>query len=112
MAVSRDNRPLPLPHVADPEKDGHVDRPTNEETDMSQPGDRSGDDMYDNSVTGARARGVGRLLGDASEPDEEATAIAEEGDDAEDDANLSAEEQAMHLTRAPSFGKDDGYIAD
>lgn len=79
---------------------------------MSTPGDHSSDDLYDNSVTGARARGVGRLLGDAGEPDDEATAVAEEGDDPEDDANLSAEELAMHLTDAPGFDAEDGYLTD
>ena len=84
---------------------------------MSLPGDRrsddhSADDLYDNSVTGARARGVGRILGDANDEDTEAMAFADEGDDEEDDANLSAEELAMHLTRAPGFDDDDGYIAD
>ena len=83
---------------------------------MSLPGDRrsddhSADDLYDNSVTGARARGVGRLLGDAAQ-DDEGMAFADEGDDQEDDANLSAEELAMHLTRAPGFDEDDGYIVD
>lgn len=84
---------------------------------MSQPDERrsddhSSDDLYDNSVTGARARGVGRLLGDAAQEDDEAMAVADEGDDEEDNANLSAEELAMHLTRAPSFDADDGYVAD
>ena len=78
---------------------------------MNTPADRSSDDLYDNSVTGARARGVGRILGDASF-DDESMAVAEEGDDEEDDANLSAEEQAMHLTTAPGFDADDGYILD
>ena len=73
--------------------------------------DHSSDDLYDNSVTGARARGVGRLLGDAAD-DDEAMAVADEGDDEEDDASLSAEELAMHLTRAPSFDANDGYVTD
>lgn len=66
---------------------------------MTQPFDRSSDDLFDNSVTGARARAAGRLLDDV----DNGTTIAEEGDDAEDDLALSAEESAMHLTRAPHF---------
>jgi hypothetical protein len=65
---------------------------------------------HDDSVTEARERSAGRLLGDASEPDDEATAVAELGSDAEDDANLTAEESAVHLTKAPAFDEDDGYV--
>ena len=45
---------------------------------MTQPFDRSSDDLFDNSVTGARARAAGRLLDDV----DNGTTIAEEGDDA------------------------------
>jgi len=75
---------------------------------MTQPFERSSDDLYDNSVTGARARGAGRLLGD---PDD-GTTIAEEGDDADDDLALSAEETAMHLTRAPEYRRSDESLTD
>ena len=77
---------------------------------MGSTGHHASDDLYDNAVTGARARGVGRLLGEAGPWRTEAMAVAEEGDDDEDDANLTVEEQAMHLTRAPSFDDDDGYV--
>ncbi len=79
---------------------------------VERPVDRSGDDLFDNRVTGARERAAGRLLGDAGVADAEAMAFAEEGDDSEDDANLTAEELAMHLTRAPGFDEDDGYVVD
>lgn len=75
---------------------------------MTQSFDHSSDDLFDNSVTGARARGAGRLVGD----EDEGTTIAEEGDDEEDDLALSAEETAMHLTRAPEYRSDDGYLLD
>lgn len=76
---------------------------------MTRP-DRSGDDMYDSRVTGERERAAGRLLDDAWGHGD-SMAIAEEGDDIEDDANLAAEEQAMHLTKAPGFDADDGYVS-
>lgn len=80
----------------------------NGEAEMSRP-DRSSDDMYDSRVTGERARAAGRLLDDAWGHGD-SNAVAEEGDDFEDDAHLSAEEQAMHLTTAPGFDDDDGYV--
>lgn len=78
------------------------------EAEMSRP-DRSSDDMYDSRVTGERARAAGRLLDDAWGHGD-SNAVAEEGDDIEDDAHLSAEELAMHLTKAPDFDADDGYL--
>jgi hypothetical protein len=70
------------------------------------------DDMFDNSVTGARARHAGRLIGDEFD-DDEATAVAEESDDdGYDDAFESSEEAAMHLTTPPPFDDSDGYIED
>jgi hypothetical protein len=66
---------------------------------------------HDDRITEARERSAGRLLGDASEADDESTAVAELGSDTEDDANLTPEERAMHLTKAPAFDADDGYVA-
>ena len=66
--------------------------------------------QHDDRVTEARERSAGRVLGDATGAHDEATAVAELGSDAEDDANLTPEERAMHLTRAPAFDADDGYV--
>ena len=64
----------------------------------------SDDDMFDNSITGARERHAGRLIGDPFD-DDEATAVADESDDdGYDDAFQSSEEAAMHLGRGFSHG--------
>ncbi len=77
---------------------------------MASSAERSHDNGFDDPVTAARERSAGRLLGDAGEVHDEAMAFAELGSDAEDDAHLTAEELAMHLTTAPSFDDDDGYV--
>ncbi len=71
---------------------------------------RNHHDGFDDPVTAARERSAGRLLGDAGEVHDEAMVFAELGSDSEDDAHLTAEELAMHLTAAPSFDDDDGYL--
>jgi hypothetical protein len=66
--------------------------------------------QHDHRITAERNRSAGRLLGDATGARDEATAVGELGSDAEDDANLTPEERAMHLTKAPAFDADDGYV--
>jgi hypothetical protein len=81
------------------------------------PGDEDFDEDLDDDLDAeiARERPIGRLIGPGGEDDafdfedDEADAVAWRADD--DDDDLSAEEEAVHLTVDPPYGEPgDGYI--
>ena len=58
------------------------------------------------------AADVGRLVQPENEVDQVDTTAEEVAFDSGDDAALSAEESAMHITDAPPMGDGDGYLEE
>jgi hypothetical protein len=78
--------------------------------------DDLGDDDSDVDEERAKERPIGRLIGPGGDDDavdaedDEPDAVAWRADD-DDDSDLSAEEEAVHLTDDPPYGeRGDGYI--
>lgn len=64
------------------------------------------------SLGDAPAEQVGRLVQPGDEIDELDTTAEEVAFDSGDDAALTAEEAAMHITDAPPMGDGDGYLEE